>query len=199
MDCEGHSITLSKWYNLGTALHARSLFGQDELAACEVPAGLGEENLYLDRECEIAIEILMETVEITRNILQQKRCWACLTLVVASLEERRMVVGIALVDSHPAGPFVGQACEVRIECRSQAIENVRKRVFEVAVLSLAETVPRHMDMASEVALIGIEGRNGAAFLGREELRQDGAAVVVKLACKRLLVISGNPCLWGRDR
>jgi hypothetical protein len=40
MDCEGDSITLPKGHDLGAALHARPLFGQDELAACEVLAGL---------------------------------------------------------------------------------------------------------------------------------------------------------------
>jgi hypothetical protein len=69
MDGEGHGITLSKWYDLSTALHARPLFGQDELATCKVPARLGEENRDLDREREIAVKILMETVEVARNIL----------------------------------------------------------------------------------------------------------------------------------
>jgi hypothetical protein len=70
LDCEGHRITLPKWYDLGAALHARTLFGQHELATCEVLAGLREKNGDLERECEIAIEILMETIEVTWNILQ---------------------------------------------------------------------------------------------------------------------------------
>ena len=119
MDGEGHGIALPQRHDLGAALHARALFGQDELAAGEVHAGLGEQNRDLDRECEIAIEILVEAVEVTRDILQQQRRRARLTGVVASLEERRVVVGIALVDSHPAVPLVGHACEMRIERRSQ--------------------------------------------------------------------------------
>ena len=70
-----------------------------------------------------------------------------------------MVVWIALVDSHPVVPRVGHACEVRIERRSKAAEEIGQRVFEVAVLALAEAVPRHLDVASEVALVGIEGRD----------------------------------------
>ena len=53
---------------------------------------------------------------------------------------------------------------MRIECRSEAMENVRKRVLEVAILALAEAVPNHLNVASEVAFIRIEGRDGAAFL-----------------------------------
>ena len=96
MDCEGHSITLPKWHDLSTALHARPLFGQNELATCEVLARLREQDRNLDRECEFAIEVLVEAVEVTRDILQQQRRWARLTGVVASLEERCVVVGIAL-------------------------------------------------------------------------------------------------------
>ena len=42
MDCEGHSITLQKRYDLGAALHTRTLLGQDKLTACEALAWLGE-------------------------------------------------------------------------------------------------------------------------------------------------------------
>ena len=55
MDGEGHSITLQKWYDLGAALHARPLFGQDELATGEILPGLRQEDRNLDRECELAI------------------------------------------------------------------------------------------------------------------------------------------------
>ena len=87
MDCEGYSITLLKWYDLGTTLHARPLFGQDELATRKVLSWLGKENRDLDRECDITIEILMKAVEVTCDILQQKRRWPSLTGVVASLQE----------------------------------------------------------------------------------------------------------------
>src|SRR5215831_21248463 len=36
-------------------------------------SGFREENSDLDRECEIAIKVLVETVEVARDILQQKR------------------------------------------------------------------------------------------------------------------------------
>src|ERR1700746_1909737 len=60
VDSEGHSIALPERHDLGAALHARPLFGQDELATCEVHGGLREEDRHLDRECEIAVEILVE-------------------------------------------------------------------------------------------------------------------------------------------
>ena len=70
MDREGHSITVLKGYHLDAALHARPLFGQDKLAARKVLARIGEENRDLDRECEIAVEVLVQAIEVARNILQ---------------------------------------------------------------------------------------------------------------------------------
>jgi hypothetical protein len=118
MNSECHCVALPKRHNLDAALHAWPLFGQGELATCEMRPGLREENCDLDRECEIAVEILVEAIEVARDVLQQQRRWAHLAGVVAPLEERRMVVGIPLVDSHAAVPFVGDACEVRIKRRS---------------------------------------------------------------------------------
>ena len=75
MNCECHSITLPKRHDFGAALHARPLLREDELAAGKVFSGFREENRDLDRECEIAIKVLVETVEVVRDILQQKRRW----------------------------------------------------------------------------------------------------------------------------
>ena len=64
VDCEGHGIALAERHDLSSALHARALFGQDELAAGEVAAWLREQDRHLDREREIAVEILVQAVEV---------------------------------------------------------------------------------------------------------------------------------------
>jgi hypothetical protein len=70
VDREGDRIALTKWYDFGSALHARPLFGKDKLATCEVPAGFREKNCHLDREGEIAIDILVEAVEVASYVLK---------------------------------------------------------------------------------------------------------------------------------
>src|ERR1700754_4329881 len=141
----------------------------------------------------------MEAVEITGDILQQKWRWPRLPGVAAPLEEYRMVVGVTLVDPHPAIPFVGDICEMWVERRPQASEKVGKRIFKVAVLAPAEAMPRHVNMAAEVAFVRIEGRDGAALFRREELLQDSAAIAIKLACEGLPVVGRDPRLCGRNR
>ena len=110
-----HRITLPERYDLNAALHARPLLRQDKLPTCEVFFRLRKQRRDLDRECEIALEILVQAVEVARDILQQQRRRAGLTGRVASLEEGGMVVGITFVETHPFIPFVGHYCEPRIE------------------------------------------------------------------------------------
>jgi hypothetical protein len=74
-------------YDRGARLHARALFGQDELAAVEVLAGFGQQHRDLQREDVLAIEILMQAVEVARPVPQQQRRRAGLAGAVAALEE----------------------------------------------------------------------------------------------------------------
>ena len=93
MDCERRSIASLKRHDLGAALHARPLFGQDELATGEILPGLRQEDRDLDRKGDIAVKVLVEAIEITRDISEQKRRGTRLASVVASLEKRRVVAG----------------------------------------------------------------------------------------------------------
>src|SRR5262249_12070213 len=147
---KGHAITLAKRDDLDAALHARPLLRQDELAAGEVLAWFREEDCHLNREGEIAVEVLVEAVEVARHVLQQQRRRARLAGIVAPLQERGMVVGVALADTHATVPVIRDVREMGIECRPQATQKVRKRILEVAILALAEAVPCHVDVAAEV-------------------------------------------------
>jgi hypothetical protein len=82
---EGHRIALPQGYHLGPALHAWPLLGQDKLAACEIAFGFREQDCSLQRECEVAVKILMQAVEVARHVLQQQRRWPRLTLDVTLL------------------------------------------------------------------------------------------------------------------
>ena len=86
MDGKGYGIALPKRHDFSTALHARPLLGAHELAASEILARLREEDRNLDWECEIAVEVLVQAIEVTRNILQQQRRWAPLARVDIACE-----------------------------------------------------------------------------------------------------------------
>jgi hypothetical protein len=87
MDGERRGVTLLKRNGLGPALHARPLFSQDEFAASETRPRLRKQDRDLNRKDKIAVKILVEAVIVTRHILQQQRCRARLTGIVASREK----------------------------------------------------------------------------------------------------------------
>jgi hypothetical protein len=49
-------------------LHPWPLLGHHEFAAHEVAAGRGKQNRHLDRKDVLAVEILMQTVEIAGHV-----------------------------------------------------------------------------------------------------------------------------------
>jgi hypothetical protein len=83
VDCEHHAVALAQRYHLGSRLHAWSLFGQDELAAGEIPLRFREQNGHLQRKDVLTIQILMERIVVTLGVLQQERCRPRLPRLVA--------------------------------------------------------------------------------------------------------------------
>jgi hypothetical protein len=71
---ESHCIALPQWHHLDPALHAWALFRQDKLAAREVLPRFREKDRDLKWKCEVAVEILMQTVEVAWNVLEQEWC-----------------------------------------------------------------------------------------------------------------------------
>lgn len=87
VDSEGDSVALAQRHNFDAALHARPLFGQREFSARKIAPRFGQQDRHLDREGEIAVEILMQAVEVAGYILQQQRRRPDLTGMVALLKE----------------------------------------------------------------------------------------------------------------
>ena len=71
VDGEKDRVAAPQRHHVDPALHARPLFGQDEFAAGEIRFGLGQQHGDLQREGELAVEVLMQTIEVARPVLQQ--------------------------------------------------------------------------------------------------------------------------------
>lgn len=61
-NCENHRLALFEQDDLGTRLHARALFGNDEFAAFEFFMRRAQEDGGLKRENVLAVKVLVETV-----------------------------------------------------------------------------------------------------------------------------------------
>jgi hypothetical protein len=64
IDGKNHRVPLLERHDLGPRLHARPLLGDHEFATREVAPGLGQEDRQLQREMELAIEVLVQAVVI---------------------------------------------------------------------------------------------------------------------------------------
>jgi hypothetical protein len=96
-----------------------------------------------------AVEVLMQAVVVARSVLQQERRRASLPGGMATLEEGRVICGKTHPKPHPLVPAVGNRREMRVERRANLLHERRKRIGEIAVFALPESVPRHQDMAAK--------------------------------------------------
>jgi len=157
VDGEDDGFALAERNDGGPGLHTGALLGEDELASSEVARGVAEEEGYLKREDEGAVEILVEAVVVALLVLEQQRCGTGLASFVAELEE--LIVhgwefgGLA----ERLVPLVGNESERRIEVCAKRLDKRVKRVGVVLILSAAEAVFGHDDAAAELRGVLIAG------------------------------------------
>jgi len=71
INCKDDGFALMKRDDGYAGLHARALFGEDELAAGEVARGFAEEEGDLEREDEFAVKVLVEAVVVALVVFEQ--------------------------------------------------------------------------------------------------------------------------------
>ena len=71
MDREDNCIAYPQRNNFHPALHAWALFRQNEFPTREIFSRFGEKDRHLHRECKIAIEILMQAIEVASLVLKK--------------------------------------------------------------------------------------------------------------------------------
>lgn len=176
---EDDGIALLKRDDFGPRLHARALFGQDELAAREVVARLRQQDRHLDRERVLAVEILVQAVIVVSLVLQDQRRGAPLAGRMTTFDEGRVGRGVACIDRHRLIPSIGNRYEVRIETGTKRRDERRQRIGKISVLALAEAVPAHDDTAA-IKRFRIVTRRQRAASGRwKQCRNDGAAMRIE--------------------
>lgn len=184
VDSEDYRLTLMERNDRGPGLHSGTLFGQNELSTREVLPRFAEEKGDLEREDELTIEILVETVVIVLLIFEQQGSGATLACLMAEFEKftvlRRKVCG--LIEGEI--PLIGNWCKGWIELGAKRLDEFRKRMSIILILSAAETMVRHHDAATKpTGLVITRGEFGA--LRRGEKRADGGeAMFVQMSCDR---------------
>src|SRR5215469_13796765 len=116
---EDDGIALLQRDNDGARLHARALLGHDEFAAGELAARFGEQDGELKREGMLSIEILVQTVVIARDVLEEQRGRLRLAGVVATVEEFGEIGGELSLDTHLTIPLIRDRSKVWIDAGSE--------------------------------------------------------------------------------
>lgn len=98
--------------------------------------------------------------------------------------------------AHLLVPVVGNAGEPWIKRSAQALDQIRQRITEIAVLAPAEAMARHHHMAAEMFFVRIERGDFGAFLRRKQAGHDSAALGVELGDERVPVLRGDTGFGG---
>jgi len=158
MNREDHRITLVRGKHFNARLPARLLLTEHEFAALEIPAALTQEEGDLKRKDDIAVQILVQTIEIAGAVFQEQRGWALLPRAVTLFDEvGELFRKAGLVAPKPMAPFVRKRREPRINGRPELLHERRERIIEVFVLALTEGIAGHFDPSAKLTVVGISG------------------------------------------
>src|SRR5262245_58509714 len=141
------------------ALSPRALLDQHELASLVVAALLAEREDHLEGKEELAVQVLVQAVEIAGSIAQQNRCGSPLPACMAELEEGAQVGREFPWLSEVAHPLRGDGCQATIERLAQFSHDAGQRIGEVLVLAPAEAVALHLDAAAEQLFFAVPAGN----------------------------------------
>src|SRR5882672_1861179 len=176
--CNG--VALPQRDDFGAALHARPLFGDDELPARKILIRFRKQDRHLQRKREVAVQILMQTIEVARHVLQEKRCRPGLTRRVALPQKFHVTLRVTTLDVHLFVPGIGHYRQTRIERSSQASEEIWQRILEVAVFAFTESMPSHVDVTTEEVFIRIERSDFPALIAGNQFVDDRATETVQI-------------------
>ena len=188
---EDHPIAAAERHHFNARLHPRPLFGQDELAASEVTAGLLQQDRDLEREDELAVDVLVQAVEVIRTVLQEERRGPGLPRLVATREERGVIGGEAHVDAECLVPAIGHLGQAWVERLPQLRDDGRQRIGEVAVFAASVAVAGHHHATAEGLISRVKFSQHRALARFEQRWNDGAAAGIELGDE------GRP-VEGRD-
>ena len=151
---KNHRIPLIRHDYLHPRLPARTLLGKDKFAAGKILAILAQKECNLKREENLAVAILMQTIEITRPIFEEQRCWPVLTGAMAVFEKGREIFRVA--GSRCAqlpSPIVGERRELGINIISELLHDRRQGIIEIFVFTSSEGIARHIDTGTKTPFI----------------------------------------------
>jgi hypothetical protein len=138
----------------------------------------------LQWEYVLSIKILVQAIEIVRNVLQQQRCGLVLPSRMTTLQKRGVIVGKLRIMVQQRVPTIGNVCKPWIERCSQTLNDCRQWIRKIAVLAPPKPMTPHDHAASKSILEIIQSGYFAAFLRTQYSRRARNPVLFELASQR---------------
>ena len=105
IDGEHERVALAQREDIGS-LSARGGLGHDEFTTLEIVAGLGEQDRHLQREDMLAIEVLVQAVEVAFPVFEDERGRSCLTCLMAASKKIVQFARVAHADAQSLIPAI---------------------------------------------------------------------------------------------
>ena len=197
---EDESFALRERDGFAARLHPRTLLGEEELSAFEVPSRPRERDHDLQGKRDIAVAVLVQAVVAVFLVVEQQRCGARLSCLAAAFEKAGQSGWIAAVGLEPFFPAIRDPGQRRVKVSAQTAHERRQRVVEVAIVPLAKAVPLHVDEAAEEALVAVRLDEGFALGRGKQARQPGVAPLIEVPLDaRPIELRDPPHLVGSSR
>src|SRR6266581_3561526 len=165
---EDDGLSLIGQDHLRLGLRAGLLLNEDEFSAFPIASLLAEQENQLQGKTDVAIEILMKTVEATGLVAEHKRGWLCLPGLVANFQQRCVFARIGRgTFTTNLCPVIGDFGEVGIDAGPEIGDYFRERVGEVLVVTDAKAIALHDDVAAKTACIVEQRGKRVAFRRRK--------------------------------
>src|ERR1019366_7901465 len=130
---------------LAARLRARPLLGQEKLATVEIRAAPAEHERNLDREEDLAVQILMHAVVAAGVVAQHQRSRFDLSLAPADFQEGVELGGKALAEAESAHPVGRDWREALVKRRAHRGYQRRQRRGTIFVFAEAIAEALHYD------------------------------------------------------
>src|SRR2546421_8638153 len=195
---EDHDLALRGRDRLAARLCARTLLDEEELAAVVVGAGPAQETRELEREDDVAVEVLVQAVVAAVLVVEEERCRLRLAVLAThglQLGERR---GMTSRRAESVLPRIGDGGERRKRMHAKGLDQRGQRRREVLIVADAEAKARHLDAGSEALAVRVHRDQFAALVGREHGRRPGVAMLPERLLDRAPIECGEAFLDIHD-
>src|SRR5947207_4315838 len=170
VDRENDRLALLQWHDFAARLRPRPLLDEQELAAGEVLLRLTEQHGQLQREHQIAVQVLVQAVVVAGPVFEQERRRPLLPGFVTLLEiggERGWKPPLLV---QPLPPAIGNRREMRVDRLAQSFDRARQRIPEILILAAAKSVTLHYHATAKYLFPGVERGDFSARFPRQQLR-----------------------------